>query len=303
MKFFQNKNSLSVWAISLCASLSLIWYFEPTNFSTVFIEIAAIILGSFLCGFALAGKDHKTVRSRFFKAAFFAGSNLFLVSCIAFLGCFSPPVHHYTPEQLKEQRHQRLIANKARIEQEIQPRSPEADASMIDLTAFYDALLPVGTNRSMAPGIHKWNQTRFDVRGIVSANNSEDGKIQGIPVGQKCWGMDFLHGVYWDTKTKLVSTFVVHYANGQSATISNLFGVDMLRSWNPNNLLPANSITWKERTDTNGVVHPVFVFYSKEWNNPLPNETVESIDFVSDGIHSGAFLVAITLRKNSATKP
>jgi hypothetical protein len=63
----------------------------------------------------------------------------------------------------------------------------------------------------------------------------------------------------------------------------------------PNSTL-TNSVVWEERISTNAPPQPVFGFYIKRWNNPLPDETVASIDFEPAQTYSGAFLVAITLR-------
>jgi hypothetical protein len=36
--------------------------------------------------------------------------------------------------------------------------------------------------------------------------------------------------------------------------------------------------------------------FIKKWNNPLPNETVQTIDFIAPEEMSTAFLVSITVR-------
>ncbi|MEO6184122.1 MAG: hypothetical protein ABIP71_13675 [Verrucomicrobiota bacterium] len=306
MKSF-NKKSLWIWAVLLFLSLSMVWYFKPASLSTLLFEVAIIGLSSFLCGFVLAIKRFKTFKSRFLGGIFFAGSSLFMVSNIAFLGCFSPPAHRDTPKQLRD----RALQQKAFIAQNVSPRAPETDSSMIDLTPFYNQLLP-GQNglkfpniRSLEPGIHIWNNSKFDVRGEISLHRPEERKVEGIPVKQKCSGIDFLHGVYSIANSDLLSSFVIHYANGKSKTVPTVFGVDLLssRPLPGKDLALTNSVTWHERIDTNGVVQPFVVFHIKKWENPFPNETIRAIDFVSHGNYSSAFLVAITLRQNSATKP
>jgi len=135
--------------------------------------------------------------------------------------------------------------------------------------------------------------------------NQPDGKIAGVPVGQKCSEIDFLHGAenhgFLSNMSIRSSQFVVHFANGHAENIPLVFGKDVALSDFQSNppeykLAMTNPVVWRERTLTNGTADPCFVFYIKKWKNPYPRETVATIDFVPERFSTGEFLVAITLR-------
>jgi hypothetical protein len=60
-------------------------------------------------------------------------------------------------------------------------------------------------------------------------------------------------------------------------------------------VIPANAVVWEQRIMKTGPPQPFFGFYIKRWNNPIPEEPVETIGF-EPAAYSGAFLVAITIR-------
>jgi hypothetical protein len=307
MKALKSKNGLWPWVVSLMSSLSIVWFFQPTNFFELSIEVGIIGLISFCCGFGLSFNHFKTFKARFFGGLFFAGSSLFLVSCISFLGCFTPPPRRYTPAELQELRRKEALQTQANVERHMVPRASDADSSLLDLTPFYNGLLPGQRSpaspklRWLNPGIHVWNGSKFDVRGLVSLSYPWERKLEGIPVMQKCSRIDFLHGLNYVSNTNLVSSFAIHYANGQSETVPINTFVDL----GPKQIstLQTNSIVWGEYTDASGVARPSVLFYIKKWNNPFPDEMIETIDFVSDDNHPNAYLIAITLRQNIEAKP
>jgi hypothetical protein len=104
-----------------------------------------------------------------------------------------------------------------------------------------------------------------------------------------------------------VSRFVIHFTNGDTAFVPIVYGKDVAASdalkysrRNYPNL--TNWVVWGEEISTNVPPEPIFGFYIKKWNNPFPNETVESIDFelVQD---YGDVLVAITIRPVPGKNP
>jgi hypothetical protein len=323
----KRKNRLWLLIVPPLLSLALVSIVKPAGRSAVMVELAIILLCSFLCGFALAVKSFKSARQRFWGGLVFSGGSLCLVSCVVFLGCMSivgpvPAGRPMTPAQVEAMKQQQAaygrqqeVQNKARVAKQLVPRDADADASMLDLTAFYNRLLPgqgVPTNaitQYQVPGIHTWQGIKFDVRGLIMANWDGWVETNQISVGQKCSELDFLHGTdWWMSSTNTICRFVVHFANGTSAAIPIVFGKDVSSSHfsniprKPNSAL-TNSVVWQERISTNAPPQPVYGFYIKKWSNPFPDEIVDSIDFEPSQSYSGAFLVAITIQPPAGEKP
>jgi hypothetical protein len=181
---------------------------------------------------------------------------------------------------------------------------------MLDLTTYYNELLP-GQGQDMPgsrfrvkqPGTHTWDGMKFDVRGMVNTQKQSDRRITGIAVGQKCSKIAFLHAANYHQSEKIssFSRFVVHFANGHTETVRLVFGKDLARSLfsaNPPELNSAmtNSVVWSEIIPSGAAPQPLFVFYLNTWRNPLPEETVASIDFIPDSMYAGEMLVAITVQ-------
>jgi hypothetical protein len=253
-----------------------------------------------------------------FRWVFFAGGSLYLISCVVFLGCLSLPYNppHMTPAQIENMKRQQQAfrqqqedQNKERVARQLLPRDAEADASMLDLSPFYNRLLlgqGIPTNAITQypnPGTHTWQGIKFDVRGLVVPYWYGQGETNRIHVGQKCSELAFLIGADWPRPINTTnSQFVIHFANGIKETVPIIFGKDVAASHFSNNVsglyqLPTNSVVWLKRIDPHTPVPtPVYGFYIKQWQNPFPDETVATIDFEPAQNYSGAFLVAITLK-------
>jgi len=302
-------------------SFALVSIVKPAGRFSFWIELAIICLCSFFCGFALAVKHFKTFKQQFWGGLFFAGSSLYLISCVVFLGCISFPSRPMTPAQVEEMKRQQVasarqqeVQNKARVARQLVPRDADADASMLDLSAFYDRLLPGQVSPTntrihyLNPGTHIWQGIKFDARGMIQPDNYL-AETNRIPVGQKCSEIDFLHGMaWWMNSTNTVSRFVIHFANGINETVPIIFGKDLVSSHFLNNSRQhypdlTNSVVWEERISTNAPPQPYFGFYIKKWSNPFPDETVDTIDFEPAQDYSDIFLVAITIRPPAGEKP
>jgi hypothetical protein len=218
-----------------------------------------------------------------------------------FIGCFGPP----GPSAADMWKWR--IQHKAWVAQQIVPRGAQADPTMLDLTSFYTTVLPGQTFRlppdwpALDPGTHTWEGIKFDVRGMAEAQNEPEGKVFGLPVGKKCSEIAFLHGGHFAfEKTDIISQFVVHFANGHAETIPIVCGKDVPlrhRSHNAHeiNLATTNSVVWAERILSDGTHQPELIFYIKKWNNPTPEETVATIDFVNTSMYVDPFVAAITV--------
>jgi hypothetical protein len=298
MKLQARKNWLWLWFLPAAMAWLLVSLAGPTGGAAIWVQLAIICLCSCFFGFTLAIKSFSKLQERFWGGLFFSAGSLCLLSSVLFLGCFGPTAAEIRKGRLQQRR---------QISKQIVPRDAQADTTMLDLTSFYDELLPgqgyqLPSNfRVLEPGTHAWEGIEFDVRGCAMSHNQPNGKIVGIPVNQKCLEMAFLHGAYGFERTNRSSQFVIHFANGYAEIIPIVFGKDVVSSffWKNRgalNLSMTNSVVWLERISTNGPAQPDIRFFIKKWNNPFPEETVTTIDFVPSSLNVDAFLVAITVR-------
>jgi hypothetical protein len=301
LKLRAAKNWLWLWILPTALSLLLLSLGSPTGGAAFWIDLGIIGSCSCLCSFALAFKSFSTFQERIWGGLFFMGGSLCVISSILFIGCFGP-----SGPPAADMRKWR-IQHKAWVAQQIVPRDAQADATMLDLTSFYDTLLPDQTYRlpsgfhALEPGTHTWEGIKFDVRGVVEPQNQPDGKLVGVPVGRKCSEIAFLHGgIYGHEQTNIISRFVVRYANGHAETIPIVCGKDVsIRHFRRDaleiNPPLTNSVVWEERMFSDGTPRPVLMFFIKKWNNPFPQETVATIDFVKTRVFADPFVVAITV--------
>jgi hypothetical protein len=225
-----------------------------------------------------------------------------------------------TPVQVEQSRWQLEIQKKAWVAGRVILRDAEADASMLDLSPLYDMNLPGLPSerdtpfRFQKPGTHTWAGVKFDVRGMIDPGWRDWDETEfdyhhgttgpgwqwkiitnSIPVGRKCSEIDFLHGAFGIAGEQ----FVIHFTNGHDETVL----IDVAPSEFPDNAVTANAVVWEERLVKNAPPQPVFGFYIKQWRNPFPDETVDTIDFEPSQTYSGAFLVAITIQPPRKEKP
>jgi hypothetical protein len=314
----KRKNRLWLVVVPPLLSLSLVSIVKPAGRTAFAVEVAIILLCSFLCGFALAVRSFKTARQRFWGGLFFSGSSLYLISCMVFLGCMSltdsPRGRPMTPAETKAFNNRQDVENRIRVTKQLVPRDARADAFMLDLSAFYNKLLPgqgeqpKSSIHYLDPGTHTWLGVKFDARGMVQPFYYSAKATCHIPVGQKCSEIDFLHGALGSVMSpSTVSRFVIQFTNGVKAFVPIVYEKDMAESgaleFARQVLNLTNSVVWEERNLTNAPPEPVFGFYVKKWSNPFPNETVESIDFESVQNYADVFLVAITVQPPAGKNP
>lgn len=279
MKLNAGRNWLWLWILPAALSWLLVWLTRPAGGAALWAEIGIVCLCSCLCGFALAFRGFSTIKERLWGGLFFTGASLGVFSSVLFLGCglLAGDTWQKSPVQ-------REIENRARVAKQITPRDARADPTMLDLTSFYQKTLP-HSFRALEPGTHSWDGIKFDVRGLVARPQSPDGQIPTVPVRQKCSGISFLNGYAANNQQDLPFRFLVYFANGHEESVPLVFGKDYATT---------NAIVWDQSRTTNGSYVPDFIFYIKKWNNPYPDVTVSSIDFVgSSGV---SFLAAITIR-------
>ena len=292
------KSPLWLLIVPPLVSFALVSIIRPGGRFGFWIEISIFCLCSLVCGFSLALRNFKTFSQRLWGGLALSASGLYLVSCVIFTGCFLFPP--YSPRLSAAQRRQDAQAEELRrrewVATQIPPRDAQADFSMLDLSPYYDELLPgwifkgSSYTRFEKPGTHIWNGIKFDVRGMIKPTWVP--YTSHIPVGVKCSEADFLLGAYWDPR--VASRFVIHYQNGTTETVPIRYGTDVSSSQFENGFVPTNAVVWEELTSAAGPSQPLFGFFIKKWSNPLPDETITTFDYVQQS--TSDFLVAITIQ-------
>ena len=276
---------------------------KPSGPFAFWIEISIFCLFSLVCGFALAFRNFKTFAQRLWGGFAFSASGLYLISCVIFTGCFLFPPYssHLSAAQRRQDAQAEELRRREWVASQISPRDTQADSSMLDLSPYYDELLPGWIFKGSSytkfekPGTHTWDGIKFDARGMIRTTWPR--QTISIPVGVKCSSIAFLLGAYWDPR--VVSRFVIHYQNGATETVPILYGTDVSSSQFENGFVPTNAVVWEELTSAAGPSQPLFGFFIKKWRNPFPGETTTSIDYVQQS--SSDFLVAITIQPTKQT--
>jgi hypothetical protein len=196
----------------------------------------------------------------------------------------------------------------------IPTRSRQASIpDLVDLGAYYTAsldddwLVKPGANLSSLPkGVQGFARACFDVRGLVqlagkkadeAAGLSFPKSITGIKIGAKVRTLHFLQGASWstDVDTK-IGEYVLHYADGKTATIPIVYGRSVVDWWiNADSLVPTDAqIAWTGECEASHKMEYKIQLYNYTVNNPRPGAEIATIDFVSANTDSAPFLVALT---------
>ena len=146
----------------------------------------------------------------------------------------------------------------------------------------------------------------FDVRGIVQLASPPLEQyapgypltIEGIPLGQSCRRLHFLHATGWGgfvTNGALTGSYVLHYRDGAKEEIPLRNGEDFLgwQGYRAQPDLKQATVVWRGRNARNVQVQ----LFKKTWVNPRPDAPIASLDFVSAKTAAAPFLVAITAEK------
>jgi len=136
-------------------------------------------------------------------------------------------------------------------------------------------------------------------------------QIQGIPVGRKAARLYLLQGCHYiGSQGANVGSYVVHYADGTSATIPIRYGLDLADWWGYTQSRASEAvIAWRGRNEAAAhwdwfqgwaaaLGHPLGVqLYLKTWVNPTLDVEITSLDLVNGATASSGvapFLVAVT---------
>lgn len=195
-------------------------------------------------------------------------------------------------------------------------KAPSAGSPVpVDLSRFYNASFTTNwmndfEGNDMAglkPGRHMFGGVPFDARGLIQLQGKYGegrkqfpAKVQGIPVQQKCRKLHFLHSTHWTVEHgQCIANYLVHYADGSEWEIPLNYGVEIAGWWrNLQKSRPQEHvvIVW---TGTNVPAsrsrnHNILALYKTTWENPYPDLTIESIDFVSALTPCSPFVIALT---------
>ncbi|HVV70658.1 MAG TPA: DUF3471 domain-containing protein [Verrucomicrobiae bacterium] len=199
-------------------------------------------------------------------------------------------------------------------------RDPKATPQQIDLSGKYTAPLteqwhpdvtglPAGENHlgKLPRGLQKLGGTEFDVRGLIQltgtqaefAGASFPESQSGIKIGAKCKRLSFLQGTGWQAEDgTIIGKYVLHYAGGTEATLNIAYGPDV-RDWWANPSEPKTvgtaSVAWTGSNAATDAVSASLRLYKRTYENPKPELTIETLDFISTREASAPFLVALTL--------
>lgn len=192
-------------------------------------------------------------------------------------------------------------------------RSMGASSELIDLSAFYNAAPEESwhditrswnTLRNLPRGIVRLKNTSYDIRGIVQLSGryihrlapGYPSGVTNIPLPGLCRNLHFLHGTGWAGTVgagTVIGRYIIHYRNGNEVAIPIIRGEDVddwLTGPQPEQPLIRTEVAWKGSTPEGSFCR----LYSRDWQNPEPNNAIESLDFVSTDTGSAPFLIAVT---------
>jgi len=250
----------------------------------------------------------------------FAG-NLFVL----FLGCASPPaggggvtIREYRPAASSRK-------EMAKVARQIPTRAAGLTPEALDLAPYYNATLTEEWQTKVGPanlaslpaGGREFAGITFDVRGVIRicSQPKEDAgrkfpvEVSQIRLDRMAHRLHFLHGFGWEAPALAhVATYVIHYADGQTASVPVVFGRDVLASWSATAPEEAETkfvaaggiIAWKNsvepaKPNPAGAKNVCRLFLTT-WQNPRPSVKIESLELQSNRkIFATPFLLALTM--------
>jgi hypothetical protein len=196
----------------------------------------------------------------------------------------------------------------------IKARSPKAGPDLVDLSRYYTSSLDdnwfchAGHDlRDVPRGIQVLGNVPFDIRGLVqlAASKSLDvtgvvfpEAMKGIAVNYRGSRLHFLQACFWNTDAGAkLGEYVIHYADGQTRSVPIIYGHNILDWWaKPGGIHLSNAESvWQGSNPATRSMGMITHLIKYTWKNPLPETEITTIDFVSDLIEAGPFLVAVTI--------
>jgi tetratricopeptide (TPR) repeat protein len=119
--------------------------------------------------------------------------------------------------------------------------------------------------------------------------------VSDIRVGQRCRALHFLQSCDECTNCEgtLIGSYEIHYAGGGREKVPIVYGQDV-RYWSDMQKELGRAMdAWSGRNDNGDFVRLI----KRTWQNPRPDEEIQSIDFVSVGPGTRLILFAITVEQ------
>ncbi len=199
----------------------------------------------------------------------------------------------------------------ALLTRSIPARDPAASVNLIDLSSFYNAPLteawhgPGSSDLSELPrGIQTFDGVQFDVRGLIQVASPSSGperypnEVRDIPIHRMCHGLHFLHAAIFAAGRpdgEKIGSYMVRYASGIQREIPIIVGESLADWWQqPNEQDKPFTIAWTGQNAASRLSNLSIRLFKSTWQNPVPGETVRSIDFIGFQNGPAPFLVAIT---------
>jgi hypothetical protein len=159
-------------------------------------------------------------------------------------------------------------------------------------------------------GVQWWIDGLVQLQGRIATNASnpygEPGLLAfvweriGLHVGRKCGRASWLQGTVWTAPPgEAVAWLIWHYVDGMAERVPIIYGKTTARFWGDvlqiENEHEFPEPVWRhhESAETAGTERWLRI-YQQSWNNPRPNVTVATLDFISNRSSPAApFLIAL----------
>jgi RNA polymerase sigma factor (sigma-70 family) len=200
-----------------------------------------------------------------------------------------------------------------------------ADAVPINLAPYYNAKLSDGLVRgkinslaALPSGVNLYGGVPFDVEGaiylmgggIARFDKVVPKEVDGIHVGYRCRKIYLFHGeqyIFFGNWGNTVSKLILHYEDGSTNELDLVAGKNAFDFWSPlfsTGVSPANlngdPNTVPAWTGSNQLIHnwqpdESLVLLRTTFDNPQPNLTLESVDYVSNDMMTVPMLLGLTV--------
>jgi len=203
-----------------------------------------------------------------------------------------------------------------------QSASAEAGSTPIDLTDFYgkasgtegDEWFSHEDWKIVPKGLQTFQGILFDVSGtlLLRSQNMPQLKeaVRGIPVKAKARYLHLLHGLgYSDNDGVTVAIMEIHYANGAKREVPIILGVHVRNWWKEKSETlstisdPLSAVAWSGQGTYPSSQQASVRLFRSTFENPLPGETIDHIDFISRNTKAVPCIVSLSVGdRKPATK-
>ena len=133
--------------------------------------------------------------------------------------------------------------------------------------------------------------------------SKEPSQVEAIPVQRRVATLYLLHAAQWgDARFGVadgtnIGHYQIHYADGSQATIPIVCGEDVRDWWSYDHkkLATRGQVVWVGRNAATKQAKIYLRLYLSVWENPHPEKTVASLDYVSAMTVAAPFCAAITV--------